>query len=183
MLKYRLVEKSSTPGVKNSQSKKFYASPKTDRALGVRTFAKLATADASISVGDMENALDLFGRTALQQLLQGHSVEIPDIGSLRITFRSEGVAQPEDFRAQKMISKPRIVFTPKPEVRASLTTGISYELDGVRAGGHDYTSVAEYRKLSGTAPAPSSGGTTPTPDPDNGGGNGGGDNSGNGDND
>ena len=100
MLQYKLIEKNSTPGVKNSTAKTFYASPKTNRALGVRAFAKLATADASISVGDMENALDLFGRTALQQLLQGHSVEIPDIGSLRLTFRSEGVAQPEDFRAQ-----------------------------------------------------------------------------------
>ena len=163
MLQYKLVEKNSTPGVKNSTAKKFYASPKTNRPLGVRAFAKLATADASISVGDMENALDLFGRTALQQLLQGHSVEIPDIGTLRLSFRSEGVAQPEDFRAQTMISNPRIIFTPKPEIRASIRTGLSYELAGVRAGGHDYTSIAEYRSLSGTAPTPGTGGTTPNP--------------------
>ena len=162
MLQYKLVERNATPGVKNSTEKKFYATPKTNRALGVRTFAKLATADASMSVGDMENALDLFGRTALQQLLQGHSVEIPDIGSLRISFHSEGVIQPEDFRSQKMISNPRIVFTPKPEVRAAIRTGIGYELAGVRAGGHDYTSVAEYRSLTGTAPTASQGGTTPS---------------------
>lgn len=165
-MKYRLVEKSSTPGVKNLQAKKFYASPKTDRALDVRAFAKLATADASISVGDMENALDLFGRTAMQQLLQGHSVEIPDIGSLRITFRSEGVVQPEDFRSQSMIRSARIVFTPRSEIRSALTNGLSFELSGVRAGGHDYTSVAEYRKQTGTAPTPSSGGgTILTPNP------------------
>ena len=163
MLQYKLVEKNSTPGVKNSTAKKFYASPKTNRPLGVRAFAKLATADASISVGDMENALDLFGRTALQQLLQGHSVEIPDIGTLRLSFRSEGVAQPEDFRAQTMISNPRIIFTPKPEIRDAIRTGIGYELAGVRAGGHDYTSIAEYRSLSGTAPTPGTGGTTPNP--------------------
>ena len=163
MLQYKLVEKNSTPGVKNSTAKKFYASPKTNRPLGVRAFAKLATADASISVGDMENALDLFGRTALQQLLQGHSVEIPDIGTLRLSFRSEGVAQPEDFRAQSMISNPRIIFTPKPEIRDAIRTGIGYELAGVRAGGHDYTSIAEYRSLSGTAPTPGTGGTTPDP--------------------
>ena len=169
MLQYKLVERSSTPGVKNSTAKKFYASPKTNRALGVRAFAKLATADASLSVGDMENALDLFGRTALQQLLQGHSVEIPDIGTLRLTFRSEGVDQPEDFRAQTMISKPRILFTPKPEIRDAIRTGIGYEQAGVRAGGHDYTSIAEYRRQTGGAPA-SGGGTTPvTPDPGTGG--------------
>ena len=163
MLQYKLVEKNSTPGVKNSTAKKFYASPKTNRPLGVRAFAKLATADASISVGDMENALDLFGRTALQQLLQGHSVEIPDIGTLRLSFRSEGVAQPEDFRAQSMISNPRIIFTPKPEIRDAIRTGIGYELAGVRAGGHDYTSIAEYRSQTGTA----------SPNPSQGGGNGG----------
>ena len=186
MLQYKLVEKNSTPGVKNSTQKKFYASPKTNRALGVRAFAKLATADASISVGDMENALDLFGRTALQQLLQGHSVEIPDIGSLRITFRSEGVTQPEDFRAQTMISNPRIIFTPKPEIRDAIRTGIGYELAGVRAGGHDYTSIAEYRSLSGTgtaSPNPSQGGENGGNSGTGGGGSGdnGGDGGGNGD--
>ena len=178
MLQYKLVEKNSTPGVKNSTAKKFYASPKTNRPLGVRAFAKLATADASISVGDMENALDLFGRTALQQLLQGHSVEIPDIGTLRLSFRSEGVAQPEDFRAQSMISNPRIIFTPKPEIRDAIRTGIGYELAGVRAGGHDYTSIAEYRSLSGTAPTPGTGGTTPNPGTGGSGDNGGGDDGG-----
>ena len=172
MIQYKLVEKNATPGVKNSTEKKFYASPKANRALGVRAFAKLATADASISVGEMENALDLFGRTAMQQLLQGHSVEIPDIGTLRLSFSSKGVAQPEDFRAQSLISKPRIVFTPKPEVSAAINTGIAYELAGVRAGGHDYTSIKEFREQTGSAPAPSGGGSTPTPDPDQGGGGG-----------
>ena len=168
MLQYKLVEKTTTPGVKNPTEKKFYATPKTGRPLSVRAFAKLATADSSLSVGEMENSLDIFGRTALQQLLQGHSVEIPDIGTLRISFSSKGVTQPEDFHAQSMISNPRIIFTPKPEVRSAISTGVGYELAGVRAEGNDYTSIKEFRKQTG-----SGGGSTPTPDPDQGGGGGG----------
>jgi len=169
MLQYKLVEKTTTPGVKNPTEKKFYATPKTGRALDVRAFAKLATADSSLSVGEMENSLDIFGCTALQQLLQGHSVEIPDIGTLRISFSSKGVSQPEDFRAQSMITNPRIIFTPKPEVRTAIASGVGFELSGVRAGGHDYTSIKEFRELTGSNPAPDQGGTTP----DQGGGGGG----------
>ena len=154
MARFKIVERSSEPGVKNSQKKLFYASPITDRALDGRTFAKLATSDASLSAGEMSTALELFGKTALQQLLQGHSVEIPDIGTLRISFSSKGSETVEGFNARTMISNPRILFKPKPEVREAIKNGMYYENAGVRAGGKDYVSLSAYKKAMGT------GGTT-----------------------
>lgn len=157
MAKYRLIERKVTPFGNSKEIQKFYATPVTDRALDVRQFAKLATTDASLAPGEMLSALELFGQTALQQLLQGHSVEIPGIGTLRISFSSEGVDNPEDFKARTMISKPRIIFRPKPDVKNAIEEGMYYENAGVRADGVDYPSIAAYKKAKGEDDAPGSG--------------------------
>ena len=148
----RLVEKNAKPGVKDSAERKFYAVPDSDRSRPQRDLSREATQDSSIGVGEYDHALLLFGRKALSELLLGHTVDIPEIGSLRISFKSEGVVQPEDFHNPSMISNPRIIFTPKKEVRALLRTSMSYSINGVRAGGHDYVSIKEYRLQTGTSP-------------------------------
>lgn len=159
MAKFKLIERSSNPRDK-AAAKKFYASPVTERALDARQFAKLATTDAALSSGEMTAALELFGKTALQQLLQGHSVEIPNIGTLRISFSSKGADTVEEFNARTMISGARILFRPKPEVRRAIQDGMYYENAGVRAGGQDYVSLAAYKRAAGTG---SGGGSTTTP--------------------
>ena len=74
-----------------------------------------------------------------------------------------------------MIKSPRILFTPKPEVREALRTGLFFELVGIQTSDAFYKTMKDYRDGNGT-PATSSG--TTTPGGDNGGttpgGNGGG---------
>lgn len=166
MAKIKIVEKRSEPGKTGSTKTLFYATPVTDRALDARTFAKLATTDAAISPGEMTAALELFGKTALQQLLQGHSVDIPAIGTLRISFSSKGSETVEDFNPRSMISNPRILFRPKPEVREAIRSGMYYETVGVRAGGVDYASLKAYK----AARAGSGDTTSPSAPPSAGGG-------------
>ena len=144
MAKYKLVERRSNAMVKNDPTKKFYAAPVTERAMPVAQFARLATTDSALSPGEMLAALEFFGQTAMQQLLQGHSVEVPGIGTLRISFSSKGVDKPEQFNARTMISNARIIFRPKPEVRNAIREGMYYENAGVRADGVDYASIAAY---------------------------------------
>ena len=145
MAKFKIIERNSNPREKDAP-KKFYATPITERALSTQQFAKLATTDAAISPGEMLAALDLFGKTALQQLLQGHSVEVPGIGTLRISFSSKGADTPEDFNARTMISGARVLFRPKVEVKQAIANGMYYENAGVRAEGKDYVSLAAYKK-------------------------------------
>lgn len=149
MAKYKLVERRSNAMVKNDPTKKFYAAPVTERAMPVAQFARLATTDSALSSGEMLAALEFFGQTAMQQLLQGHSVEIPGIGTLRISFSSKGVDKPEQFNARTMISNARILFRPKAEVRNAIREGMYYENAGVRADGVDYASIAAYKKAKG----------------------------------
>lgn len=168
MAKYRLIERKVTPFGDRKEIKKFYAAPVTERAMDVQQFARLATTDSALSSGEMLAALEFFGKTAMQQLLQGHSVEVPGIGTLRISFSSKGVDKPEQFNARTMISNARIIFRPKPEVRNAIREGMYYENAGVRADGVDYASIAAYKKAKGEGSTGKPGGTSPTPGGDGG---------------
>ena len=170
MANYKLIQRNVNALAKDEE-KKFYAVPVTERSLSVPQFAKLATTDSALSPGEMLAALELFGQTALQQLLQGHSVEVPGIGTLRMSFSSKGVDNPEDFKARTMISTPRIIFRPKAEVKNAIREGMYYENAGVRADGVDYSSIAAYKKAKGegdTGGTGGTGGTKPTPGGDGG---------------
>ena len=166
MANYKLIQRKLKELGKDETTKKFYAIPVTERPLTVPQFAKIATTDSALSPGEMLAALELFGQTALQQLLQGHSVEVPGIGSLRISFSSKGVDNPDDFKPRTMISNPRIIFRPKPEVKNAIKEGMYYENAGVRADGVDYSSIAAYKKAKGEG---STGGNTPGTGPTPGG--------------
>lgn len=168
MANYRLIQRRINVLAQDKIKEKFYAIPVTERALSVQQFAKLATTDSALSSGEMLAALEFFGQTAMQQLLQGHSVEIPGIGTLRISFSSKGVDKPEQFNARTMISNARILFRPKAEVRNAIREGMYYENAGVRADGVDYASIAAYKKAKGEGSTGKPGGTSPAPGGDGG---------------
>ena len=167
MANYKLIQRNVNALAKDGE-KKFYAVPVTERALSVPQFAKLATTDSALSSGEMLAALELFGKTALPQLLQGHSVEVPGIGHFRLSFSSKGVENPDDFNARMMISNPRVIFRPCAELKNAIKEGMYYENAGVRANGIDYASLAAYRKAkaegsTGDNPSGGTGGTKPNP--------------------
>ncbi|MBR6433113.1 MAG: hypothetical protein IKS70_01740, partial [Bacteroides sp.] len=72
--------------------------------------------------------------------------------------KSEGVEKIDDFRPERMIKSPRIVFSPAKELREKTLQGLSFENGGVLEGGINYASLVDYRKAKGL-PAPG-GGTT-----------------------
>ncbi len=149
MGKYKLVAQKANPMNKQDQTIKFYAKPVTEKALSTAQFAKNASVGMAITPKEMEAAIEQFSTYAMQVLLMGRSVELPGIGTLRISFKSEGAETPEKFNPRTMINSPRIIFRPKPEIRDTIVNGITYELAGVRAGGKDYASVKDYRDAIG----------------------------------
>ena len=79
----------------------------------------------------MEAALELLGNYARQQLLQGHTVRVGDLGTLRITFKSDGVEDITKYNASAMIKEPRILFTPSREFREAVIGAIQFENGGI----------------------------------------------------
>ena len=144
MYKYKLVQRSN-PLVKGSP-KKWYASPLSEAA-----------------------HLELLGNYARQQLLQGHTVRVGDLGTLRITFKSDGVEDITKYNASTMIKEPRILFMPSREFREAVIGAIQFENGGVLDGDVNYASLDAYRKAKNIT-TPGGGGTEPGGDDGDGGG-------------
>jgi len=80
---------------------------------------------SSLARGDVSNVIDSLLDTVPKYLLMGKSVSLGDLGTLRISFSSEGVNAAEEFTVSK-ISGVRVLFTPSPTLRQALT-GIKFE--------------------------------------------------------
>ena len=121
---------------------------------------RAATENTTVAPKEMEAALELLGNYARQQLLQGHTVRVGDLGTLRITFKSDGVEDITKYNASAMIKEPRILFTPSREFREAVIGAIQFENGGVLDGDVNYASLDAYRKAKNIT-TPGGGGTEP----------------------
>lgn len=95
---------------------------------------------------ELETAIDLLGSYAIEQLLAGHTIRIGNLGTLRITFKSEGVENIDDFSTSSMIKEVRVIFTPSKEFREAVTNNIVFGNAGVLEDDINYASLADYRR-------------------------------------
>ncbi len=66
---------------------------------------------SSLSRGDVSNVLTNLVEQIPKELLEGNSVSLGELGTLRIGFSSEGVAEEKDFKTTK-IKNIKVIFTP-----------------------------------------------------------------------
>lgn len=158
MAKYKLIKKVNPQ--KRQEPGKWYATPKSETPLSGKAMTRAATANTTTAPIEMEASLELLAKFVPQQLQQGHTVKIPGLGSFRLTFKSDGVENIDDFRANSMIKNARIVFTPAKELRESVLSGLSFEDGGVLENDISYASLADYRMAKG---APGGGGDSESP--------------------
>ena len=154
---YKLVQKKNPQ--KKSEPAKWYATPNSAKPLAQKALTRAATENTTTAPIEMEAAMELLAAFIPQQLKQGHTVNVPGMGTFRLTFKSEGVEDIDKFNAGQMIKSPRIVFTPAKELRERTLQGISYENSGVLENKINYASLADYRKAKGL-PTPAPGGGT-----------------------
>lgn len=144
---YNLVQRANPQ--KREEPAKWYATPSNGEPLTGRALTRAATANTTTAPAEMEASMDLLADIIRQQLLQGHTVKVPNLGSFRLTFRSAGAEDISDFNAATMIRDPRILFTPAKELREAVIGNLSYQNSGVLANGIRYASVSDYRTATG----------------------------------
>ena len=147
MAKYKLIKR--TNPLKKDAPPKWYATPNSESPLSGKAMTRAATANTTMAPIEMEASLELLAKFVPQQLQQGHTVKIPGLGTFRTTFKSDGVENINDFRANSMIKNARIVFTPSKELR---------EDGGVLENDISYASLADYRLAKSTPPEGGGGG-------------------------
>jgi predicted histone-like DNA-binding protein len=115
-MKYKMIGRS------NPQDKtkvKLYATPVYEGKITKNDLTKEVVNLSSLSRGDVssviENLLDIFPK----YLMMGKSVNLGELGTMRVSFSSEGVDDEKDFHTGK-ISGVKIVFTPGVELKKQL---------------------------------------------------------------
>lgn len=147
MYKYKLLQKINPQD--KTAPKKWYATSIGEKAQSTKAMTRAATENTTTAPIEMEASLELLGKYAAQQLQQGHIVKVGALGTLRVTFKSEGVEDITQFNASSMIKSPRIVFTPSKEFREQVLGGLQFQNGGVLENGISYASLTDYKKAKG----------------------------------
>ena len=134
----------------------WYAVPSGKGVLDADETAAMAVADTTLSKGEYKHVMEVTSDKLISMVLSGITITIGDLGKLRLSFGSKGVANLEDFDTASMIRNPKFIFTPSKTMKAALASA-QFEVEGVVEDGIKYGSIASYRKVKGL---PSGGGTT-----------------------
>jgi predicted histone-like DNA-binding protein len=115
-MKYKLTKRTNP---QNRSEEKWYASPINNGKITKAEIAKELVSMSSLSRGDVSNVIENLLDVIPKYLLMGKSVSMGELGTLRTSFSSEGVEDPNEFTISK-IRGVRVVFTPSVELKASL---------------------------------------------------------------
>lgn len=109
MLKYKLIERGNPSDP--TAPKKIYASPVKNGTKTINSLSSDIADISSLSRGDINNVITNLVERIPKELLEGQSVSLGELGTLRIGFSSEGVETEKDFHTNK-IKNLKVIFTP-----------------------------------------------------------------------
>ena len=152
---------------KPNEPKKWFAVPKTGTPVKEKVMTRMATEDTTFADVELAASAKLISKFIYNQAIQGKRVRIPGLGTFRVSFGSEGIEDITKFHTG-LIRNVKLVFTPDPDLRASILRDITFENAGVDDDGVYYGSLENYKQVKGLVPGGSGtttpgGGTTTTP--------------------
>ena len=155
MAKFKLTQK------KNPQDKaapaKWYAIPSVVNRLTTRTVCKVVTRNTTTAPTEAESTFNLVCDGIVHELQQGNSVQLGELGWLRLSFGSEGVEDITKFDAASMIKNLKVIFSPSKTLLSSIEQGLQFENVGVVSEGFTFPSTKSYLKYLETGKLPTPG--------------------------
>ena len=116
-MKYKLVQKANP--LEPDTERKWYASPVKAGTINNYQLSKGIAAKSFLARGAVMNVIENMVDEIPRYLTEGYSVNLTNLGTLRLSLSSEGVNDPKDF-ATENIKSTRVVFTPSPEFKKIL---------------------------------------------------------------
>ena len=107
------------PGVVGGGEKKFYASPELSGTIDLDGVTSRIEKISTMSGGDIRGVLYTMVDVIVQELAEGRSVRMGDLGSLRVSFSSEGHATADEVSATS-VKSTRVIFSPGKRIRNML---------------------------------------------------------------
>jgi predicted histone-like DNA-binding protein len=119
-IKFNVIERGQ-PGVVGGGEKKFYASPVMSGELTLPGLTKSIEKMCTVSGADIRAVVYAMVDVMKDSLADGNIVRMGELGSLRMSFSSEGKATPEEVNATA-ITGAKVIFTPGKDIKTMLET-------------------------------------------------------------
>jgi predicted histone-like DNA-binding protein len=119
-IKFKVIERGK-PGVAGGGEKKFYASANVSGETTLEHLTRSIEKISTVSGADIRAVLYAMVDVMRDNLSQGRSVRLGDLGSLRISISSEGRDAAEDVNTTA-IRGAKTVFSPGKMIRQMLNT-------------------------------------------------------------
>ena len=152
MAKFKLTQKKNP--MKKDEPAKWYAIPSVVNRLTTRTVCKVVTRNTTTAPTEAESTFNLVCDGIVHELQQGNSVQLGELGWLRLSFGSEGVEDITKFDAASMIKNLKVVFSPSKTLLSSIEQGLEFENVGVVNDGFTFPSTKSYLKYLETGKLP-----------------------------
>ena len=137
----------------------WHATPSTTNRLTTRAVCKVITRNTTTAPTEAESTFNLVCDGIVHELQQGSSVQLGELGWMRLSFGSEGVEEVTEFDAATMIKNIKIVFTPSRELMAEIRKGLEFENAGVVEDGFTFATTKAYLEYKETGKLPVAGGS------------------------
>lgn len=119
-VKFKVIERGQ-PGVAGGGDKKFYANAVSSGEQTLAGLTKSIEKISTVSGADIRAVLYALVDVSVEALSNGNIVRLGELGSLRMSLKSEGRDQPEQVNASS-IKNANIIFTPGTRIKEMLAT-------------------------------------------------------------
>ena len=109
-IEFKVIERGE-PGVEGGGTKKYYASIVTSGEVNISELTKAIEKISTVSGADIRAVIYALVDVSVAELSRGHIIRLGDMGSIRMSIKSEGVLT-EDEVTVAVIKGTRIIFTP-----------------------------------------------------------------------
>ncbi len=118
MIEFYVKSKTQTVGDKKGQTV-YYAQPKMNQHMTNDEVIEHIVDATSLAKGDVKNALASLTEVVNEALSRGSSVDLAELGNLRVMVPSKMLDTPEEVTVNNALKTPKILFTPKAEMLAA----------------------------------------------------------------
>lgn len=132
MLDFEVKSRVQPVGERKGQTV-YYAQLKSQQKLTNKMLIDRIVRETSLSEGDVKNALVSLSNVVCESLQLGMSVDLAELGSLKVSVTSKMMDTPEEVTVKDALNTPKVTFTPKQKMRdAANAVELSIDRVGTR---------------------------------------------------
>ncbi|MDR1091911.1 MAG: HU family DNA-binding protein [Prevotella sp.] len=112
--------------------KKWYPILKSMKLIKERNVAKKLADETTLNPKEAEMAITQLKKVVIDLLLEGHTVQLGELGSFRLTISAEGSKTEQEVTANK-IKKVNVRFTASEELKTAIGTATLTDISSLSA--------------------------------------------------